>query len=52
LRAAVHEVADEPQLVARGIEGDRIDEPAQRLEAALQVADRVCGQAYLAAETM
>jgi len=51
-RPAIHEVADEPQLVARRIECDLIDEPAQRLEAALQVSDRVGGQRYFAAPTM
>jgi hypothetical protein len=50
--AAVDEVADEPELVARGIETNRLDEPRERLEAALDVADREGGQVYLAAETM
>jgi hypothetical protein len=51
-RAAVHEIADEPQLVARRIERDRIDEPLQGPEAALQIADGVRRQVYLAALTM
>ena len=38
--AAVDEVAHEPEAVARGIEGERVEQPLERLVAALQVADR------------
>jgi len=38
---AVDEVAHEPQAVARTVEGDGGEQPLQRLEAALQVPDRV-----------
>ncbi len=41
---AVHQVADEPEAVARGIECERVDEPREGLVAPLQVADRVGGQ--------
>ena len=41
--AAVHEVAHEPQAVARRVERELVDEPLEGLEAPLQVADRVEG---------
>jgi len=41
--AAVHHVAHEPEAVARRVEGERLDEPLERREAPLQVADRVKG---------
>jgi hypothetical protein len=40
-RPAVHEVADEPELVPAGIEADAVDEAAQLVVTALHVADGV-----------
>ena len=50
--AAVHEVADEPEPVAARVEADLFDERLEGREAALEIADRVGRQGYLAAETM
>jgi hypothetical protein len=41
LRPAVHEIADEPKRVVRGIEGNRVEQPAQLVVTALDVADGV-----------
>ena len=41
LRPAVHEIADEPQRVVRGVERERIEKPAKLVVAALDVADGV-----------
>ena len=41
LRAAIDEIADEPQRVRRRIEAQRVEEPAQLVVAALNVADGV-----------
>jgi hypothetical protein len=40
-RSAVHEVADEPEAVASGIECDRVEQACQGRVAPLEVADRV-----------
>jgi hypothetical protein len=49
---AVDEIADEPETVAGGVESDPAQQRLERREAALQVADRVGRQDYLAAATM
>jgi len=41
LRPAVDQIADQPEPVLPGIEADLRQQPLQRLEAALDVADRV-----------
>ncbi len=43
IRAAVDEVAHEPEAIAGGVERDLVQEPLEGLEASLQVADRVEG---------
>jgi len=43
--AAVDEVAHEPEAIARGIEARLVEQPLQRPEAALEIADRVDRQA-------
>src|SRR5207247_10840418 len=42
-RTAVHEVPGQPEPVARGVEGEPAQQPAQRAVAALDVPDRVGG---------
>ena len=42
IRAAVDQVAHQPQPVARGVEVDLLQQQLQRLKAALNVADGVC----------
>ena len=41
LRAAVDQVADQPKLVLRGIEGHLLEQALERFEATLQVADGI-----------
>src|SRR4051794_28138386 len=41
LRTPVHEIADQPQTVAPGIESNFVEQPSQRRIAALDIADRV-----------
>jgi len=43
VRPAVHQVADEPEAVARARESDLAEQALERLEAGLDVADRVGG---------
>jgi hypothetical protein len=49
--AAIDEVAHEPQAIARRIEARRVEQAFERLEAALQVADREDRQVYFTVAT-
>jgi hypothetical protein len=47
LRPTIHKIAGKPQLIARRIEVNLIQQPQQRIEAALQIANRVSGHRLL-----
>lgn len=46
LRPAIDEVADEPEPVRVGRKADVVEQPLERVEAALQVADRIGGHLW------